>query len=242
MVRQIVTSAAYRQSSFERPELQRVDPGNRLLGRQSRWRIEAEFIRDQALAASGLLVRQIGGDSVRPYQQAGYYAYLNFPKRTYVASTGDDQYRRGVYTHWQRTFLHPTLLAFDAPSREECTAERPRSNTPLAALALLNDPSFVEAARVFAESLLAGSGDDQTRMVSAWRQALSRHPEPRELELLERLLDNQRRIYAADPQSALKLLGIGQHPRDERVDPSELAAWAAVTRAILNLNEAVTRN
>src|SRR5205823_245961 len=140
-----------------------IDPTNRLLARQSPRRLEAEFVRDNALAIAGLLDPEVGGPSARPYQPAGYYVNLNFPVRDYVAHRDERQYRRGVYTHWQRTFLHPMLANFDAPSREECWADRAVSNTPQQALTLLNDPSFVEAARVFAERLLlnpAVNGDD----------------------------------------------------------------------------------
>ena len=151
LVKLIVMSNTYQQSSSVRDELLEHDPFNRLLARQSRFRLDAEMIRDNALAVSGLLVRNVGGRSAKPYQPAGLYRHLNFPARKYQHDTGADQYRRGLYTHWQRQFLHPAMKAFDAPSREECTAERPRSNTPLAALVLLNDPSYVEAARMFAQ-------------------------------------------------------------------------------------------
>ena len=127
------------------------DPDNRWLARQGRFRLDAEMVRDNALAVSGLLSPKIGGRSVKPYQPRGYWAHLNFPVREYENDHGENQYRRGLYTYWCRTFLHPSLLAFDAPTREECTAERTRSNTPLQALVLLNDPTYVEAARVFAE-------------------------------------------------------------------------------------------
>lgn len=138
MVKLMVMSATYRQTSVTPPDLRERDPGNRLYARQSRWRLEAEFIRDNALSVSGLLVNKLDGLSAKPYQPAGYYKHLNFPTRTYKPDTDENQYRRGVYTHWQRTFLHPSMLAFDAPSREECVAPRPVSNTPSAALALLN--------------------------------------------------------------------------------------------------------
>src|SRR5204863_4474616 len=134
--------------------------------------------RDSALSYSGLLVRTLGGPSARPYQPEGYYEYLNFPKRTYKHDTGPSQYRRGVYTHWQRQYLHPMLKAFDAPSREECTAQRPVSNTPLAALVLLNDPTFIEAARLLAQHTLADGGkSDADRVAFAFRQATSRRPD-----------------------------------------------------------------
>src|SRR5207249_140784 len=129
VVRLMVTSGTYRRTSRPTAGLRRRDPDNRLLGRQSAFRLDAELVRDNALAVSGLLSRKLGGPSVKPYQPAGYWTFLNFPRRTYVADRGPDQYRRGLYTYWQRTFLHPSLLAFDASTREECTVERPRSNT-----------------------------------------------------------------------------------------------------------------
>ncbi len=136
------------------------DPGNRWLARQNRFRLDAEVVRDNALAISGLLFTKIGGRSVKPYQPPGYWIFLNFPKRDYAADHGEDQYRRGLYTYWQRTFLHPSLLAFDASTREECVVERPRSNTPVQALVLLNDPSYVECARSLAARLIREGGSD----------------------------------------------------------------------------------
>ena len=154
LVTQIVTSGTYRQSSLVNHDKRERDPYNRLLSRQNRWRLDAEFVRDTALSIGGLLVRKVGGPSVKPYQPPGYWMHLKFPNRTWQHDTGESQYRRGLYTWWQRTFLHPSLLAFDAPTREECTAQRPRSNTPLQALVLLNDPTYVEAARKFAERIV----------------------------------------------------------------------------------------
>lgn len=243
MIRLIVTSKTYRQSSLESVELRQRDPANRLLARQSRFRIEAEFVRDMALSISGLLVEEVGGESVRPYQPVGYYAYLNFPKRKYTQSSGPDQYRRGVYTHWQRTFLHPMLLAFDAPSREECTAERTVSNTPLAALTLLNDPTMVEAARKFAERILhEGGATSDERLSWAWLQALSREPSADEAALLQALLKKHRTYFQTNHASAEKLLSIGLSPVGNDLETTELAAWTSVARTILNLNEAITRN
>ncbi|MCA9082387.1 MAG: DUF1553 domain-containing protein, partial [Planctomycetaceae bacterium] len=158
VIKNLLMTRAYRQSSVASPELLKQDPENRLYARQSRWRLDAEMIRDNALATSGLLVKTIGGESVKPYQPAGYWQHLNFPTRTWEHDKNENQYRRGLYVFWQRTFLHPSLLAFDAPSREECTAERPISNTPKAALTLLNDPSYVEAARYFAIRSLEQDG------------------------------------------------------------------------------------
>jgi hypothetical protein len=242
VVRLMVLSEAYRQSSAETVFSRERDPENRLFARQARYRMPAEMIRDQALAASGLLVRRLGGPSARPYQPADYYQYLNFPKRDYKADAGPSQYRRGLYTHWQRQFLQPMLKAFDAPSREECTAQRPVSNTPLQALALLNDPSFVEASRAFAGRVLGEARTDEQRLAFAWREALSRPVTPRERAVLTRLLERQREHYRANAADARKLLQVGQAAAPPGVDVAELAAWTAVARAILNLDEAVTRN
>jgi hypothetical protein len=241
-VRLLVTSRAYRQSSHASPELQQRDPDNRFLARQGRYRLPAEMVRDQALAASGLLVRGYGGASVRPYQPEDYYKHLNFPPRTYVPDCDERQWRRGVYVHWQRQYLHPTLKALDAPSREECTAQRPRSNTPLAALALLNDPSFVEAARALAQRILQEGGrTSPQRLELAFRLALSRPPDDREREVLSRLLETSAAHYALNAQAAQQLAGVGQAPLPENIDPLELAAWTAVARVLLNLSESMTR-
>jgi hypothetical protein len=222
--------------------LEAVDSENRLVARQSRFRLEAEQIRDNALAVSGLLVRRIGGEVARPYQPAKYYSALNFPEREYVASGGDDQFRRAVYVHWQRQFLHPWLLAFDAPTREECTASRPISSTPAAALALLNDPSFVEAARGLAGRILReATQDDEQRIRWAWRQVLGRDPKSEEVSLLLGLLQNHRGQFAAGPMAAEALVSIGISPRPDG-DAAELAAWTSVSRVLLNLNETITRN
>ncbi|MBL8223065.1 MAG: DUF1553 domain-containing protein, partial [Bryobacterales bacterium] len=158
LIRTIVTSHTYRQSSASNAVIDAKDPDNRLLARQSRYRVDAELVRDIALAASGLLSEKFGGPSVRPPQPEGYLAALNFPKREWSASKGDDLYRRGLYTRWQRTFLHPSLAAFDAPTREECTVTRVISNTPLQARVLLNDPVYVEASRVLAQRALTEGG------------------------------------------------------------------------------------
>jgi len=201
------------------------------------------MVRDNALAISGLLVRQIGGASVKPYQPANYYRHLNFPTRKYAHHTDRRQWRRGLYVHWQRQFLHPMLKAFDAPRREECTAQRAKSNTPLAALTLLNDPTFVEAARAFAARILSeGGSTTDERLGFAFRLAVSRTPDEFEMKVLSTLLAESRKAFSASKDSALKLVSTGQAPVDDRHPPSELAAWTSVARAILNLNETNTRN
>jgi hypothetical protein len=242
MVRMIVLSRTYRLSSQATAEQQERDSLNRLFAHQNTWRLPAEFIRDNALAVSGLLVDQLGGYESRPYQPEGYYAELNFPMRTYVADRDRQQYRRGVYMHWQRTYLHPMLRAFDAPTREECTTRRAQSNTPSGALVLLNDPSFIEAARALAARvLLEGGIDDAARIQWLWSEALSRPPEGYEVDVLQKLLTESRTRVAADPASADGILSVGLAPVPEGIDRAELAAWTTVTRALLNVGEAITR-
>jgi hypothetical protein len=243
MIRLMVTSSAYRQSSLPRPEVDKIDPDNRLVARQSRFRLEAEQIRDNALAVSGLLVKKLGGEIVKPYQPPKYYSALNFPERDYEESKGDDQFRRAVYIHWQRQFLHPALLAFDAPTREECTALRPISSTPTAALVLLNDPSFVEAARALAALVLAKApADDEKRIHWAWRQVVGRDATPAEAKVLATLLTSHRKQYSVDSKAAEAIVKVGISPQAKGVDVSELAAWTSVSRVLLNLNETITRN
>jgi hypothetical protein len=242
MARLMVMSRTYRQSSLATEELRTRDPFNRLLARQSRFRLPAEMIRDNALAVSDLLVPEVGGASVNPYQPEGYYAQLNFPKREYEADEGSDQYRRGVYTHWQRTFLHPMLVAFDAPSREECTAERPRSNTPLQALTLLNDPTYVEAARALAERVIEEGGrTPEARVRYAYQVALSREPDAEEMDWLTTLCRKHLEEYREDREAAEKLIKVGQKPVTDHHDPAELAAWTSVARVLLNLHETMVR-
>ena len=201
------------------------------------------MIRDNALAISGLLVKDIGGPSVRPYQPEGYYRHLNFPERTYQQDNDDGQWRRGVYVHWQRQFLHPMLKAFDAPSREECTAQRSRSNTPLAALTLLNDPTFIEAARAFAQRALdTDVQTDEERLSWAVQQAVTRHPTQAELTVLKQLLNENRTSFGKRSDDAELFLGVGLTVPRTKHTVRELAAWAAVCRAILNLAETNTRS
>ena len=199
-------------------------------------------MRDSALSVSKLLSPTIGGRSVKPYQPAGYWRHLNFPARKWAAGKGDDLYRRSLYTFVCRSFPHPAMVSFDAPSREECVAERPRSNIPQQALVLLNDPVFVEAARAFAERLLIESdGDDSVRITQAFRIALSRKPTESESKVLSGLLVSQRERYKADPDAAKKLVSTGSRPIPDKLDVSELAAWTTVSRAILNLYETTAR-
>ncbi len=231
-------SETYRQTSVASPELVAADPYNRECARQSPFRHEAEIIRDHALAVSGLLVMKIGGPSVKPYQPEGYWENLNFPARTYQNDSGDSQYRRGLYTWWQRSFLHPSMVAFDAPSREECTAERNRSNIPQQALVLLNDPTYVESARAFAARILtecqgdrrpafvglAGRPPARSRCGGGQARRRSRHQTPRRIPGRSR-----RRGRVAEGRVGAAT---------EKVDPAELAAWTHVARVLLNLHEA----
>jgi hypothetical protein len=242
MIRTIVTSATYRQTSVATPQLATADPYNRELARQSAFRVDAECVRDAALSVSGLLVRTIGGPSVKPYQPDGYWENLNFPVRTYPNDTGDKQYRRGLYTWWQRSFLHPSMLAFDAPSREECCAERNRSNIPQQALVLLNDPSYVEAARSLAARILKEcNGSPEERVAWAWRQVLQRLPRVEEMETVMPLLREHLAHYQASPAAADELLKTGLAAVPPGIDKAELAAWTHVARVLLNLHETITR-
>lgn len=243
LIKSIVMSQTYRQSSFVSRELREADPYNRWLARQGRFRLDAELVRDNALSISGLLVTKLGGKSAKPYQPPGYFAYLNFPTREWQNDSGENLYRRGLYTHWQRQYLHPSLLAFDAPNREECTADRARSNTPLQSLVLLNDPSYVEAARAFAELILRNGGSaPRDRLNFAFRRAVSRDMKPAEAEVLERLLQTHLDEYKLDANAANELLTVGAKPTPTDLDTSELAAWTSVARTILNLHETITRN
>jgi hypothetical protein len=244
LVRLIVSSHTYRQPSATRQEIAEKDPANRLLAEQSARRLDAEFVRDNALAVAGLLRDdRIGGPSVKPYQPEDYYVNLNFPQRDYQASSGDEQYRRGLYMHWQRTFMHPMLAGFDAPSREECTADRFQSNSPQQALTLLNDPSFVEAARGFAlrVSREKPGGTDAEKIRHALRLALSRDAKPGEVESLTGFITGQRLFYESNPEAAAAFSKDGLADSAGHQARAELAAWIQLCRVILNLHETITR-
>jgi hypothetical protein len=242
LVKLIVMSGTYRQSSETTDELRERDPENRWLARQGCFRLDAEMVRDNVLAVSGLLVDKVGGPSVKPYQPPGYWAYLNLPLREWQASPGGDRYRRSLYTHWQRQYLHPAMLAFDAPTREECTAERARSNTPLQSLVLMNDPEFVEAAVDLAERIVEhGAATTRERLNWAFRCALSRTPRESEAAVLVRLFESERENFRRRPSLADELLLIAGHPIPLGIDRAELAAWTSVCRTIFNLTETITR-
>ncbi len=250
MQRLLVTSATYRRSTRMTAESLELDPRNRLLARGPRFRLAAELIRDQALAASGLLVRRIGGRSVRPYQPAGLWKEVafdtsgaNLTAQVYEQGKGDDLHRRSLYTFWKRTSPPPTMLLFDAPDRERCVLSRGRTNTPLQALAVMNDPTFVEAARRLAERMLAE--DDETpqrRLRHGFRLVLGRVPTTDEARILADLLVAQIAGFAAEPERATALLKVGESRVDTSLDPGQLAAYTTVASVILNLDEALTRS
>lgn len=245
MTRLIVSSNTYRQSSQRNPDALAMDPYNRLVAYQNRLRFEAEQVRDNALATSGMLVSKIGGPSVYVYQPESYYddTYAGVGKKIiYMEDTGEKQYRRGLYTFWRRSFLQPSMLAFDAPTREECTAERVVSNIPQQALVLLNDPTYVEASRVLAKDLVR---DDtlsvEARVVEAYRRILARDPKDSELATVATLAQEHLDHFAGHEEDAIELLSVGQHERDPDLSASEVAAWTSVTRVLMNLHETITR-
>ena len=242
MIRLLVTSEAYRQSSIGAKDVVARDPFNREIARQSRWRLDAEFVRDNALRISGLLVQQVGGPSVKPYQPAGYWENLNFPTREWENDKGPNQWRRGLYTWWQRSYVHPAMLAFDASTREECAADRLRSNIPQQALVLLNDPEYVEAARAFAARMLKEGGANlEERLRWAWKEATSRAPKADEIALLVDLAKKHQAQFGTDVKTAEALLKVGLSPAPSEASPAEVAAHASAARALLNLHEVVTR-
>jgi Protein of unknown function (DUF1553)/Protein of unknown function (DUF1549)/Planctomycete cytochrome C/Concanavalin A-like lectin/glucanases superfamily len=245
MQRLIVMSATYRQSSHASREVVERDPENRLLARGPRFRLPAEVIRDNALAISGLLNDKIGGPSVYPYQPDGLWEEMAFGQgfsgQTYKAASGPDLYRRGMYTVWKRSVPPPSLTIFDAPDREKCTARRGITNTPLQALALLNDPTYVEAARGLAQrALRTGGKSDRERVDFAFKLATARTPDPEERSVLLDSLQEFRSSYRMDRPQAGKLLAIGETKADPKLDPRELAAWTTVASMILNLDETIT--
>jgi Protein of unknown function (DUF1553)/Protein of unknown function (DUF1549)/Planctomycete cytochrome C len=243
--RLIVTSATYRQSSHVSSLLAERDPENRLLARGTRFRLDAEGVRDTALAVSGLLVETIGGKSVKPYQPSGLWEAISYTSSNtahFVKDKGDALYRRTMYTFWKRTSPPPALITFDAPSREECTVRRGRTNTPLQALVLMNDEQYVEAARHLAARMMHEGGATPTdRIVFAFRLATSRTPSKEEIGVFTRLYEEQRAAYANNQEGAEKLIRVGDSAADTTIDARELAAWSLVANVILNLDETVTK-
>ena len=249
LIQMIVSSATYRQQSVATDEQLAVDPGNRLLGRGPRFRLPAEFIRDQALAVSGLLVPRVGGPSVHPYQPHGLWKEISHfgstpaTKQVFVQDHGEKLYRRSLYTIVKRTSPHPAMAAFDAPNREMCVVDRSQTNTPLQALVTLNDPQFAEAARVFASSILRDqtANDDRSRIKRAFERITSRQPESSELEMIAQLLDAERARFEKSPIDAERVVAVGEYPVAHDLDPIEQAAWTQVAVLLINLSEVLTR-
>ena len=255
LLRLIVTSRTFRQQSRYHGDLP-FDPTNRRLSRGPSYRLSAEMIRDQALAVSGLLRRRIGGPSVKPYQPPGLWKEVSYnATETYEADSGDGLWRRGIYTWIKRQAPPPSFLVFDGATREKCTIQRAVTNTPLQSLILLNDPVFVEAARVLATRVLSQKGDarksidqrasvtmttHEARLVELVFHVLSRKPDDHERQLLNGLLQRQRERFRKSSAEARALLSIGESPIDSSLDPLELAAWTVVAQAVLNLDEAIT--
>jgi hypothetical protein len=248
LVRQIVLSDTYRQSSVSTPAALERDPQNRLLARGPRFRLSAEFLRDASLKVSGLLVPRVGGPSVNPYtpgdlwREISHYGSTPATAQTFVQDHGEKLYRRSMYTYWKRTAPPPNMAAFDAPNREVCTVSRPNTTTPLQALVTLNDPQFVEAARAFAERVLARPGNDDAKLRWAFLAATSREPSREELAVMDNALRRERQRYVKNVAEAEKFLHVGESPRNQKLSAAEHAAWAQVTTLLLNLSEAVTRN
>jgi len=244
LLKLIVTSSAYQQSSRVTPELQQRDPDNRLLARGPRVRLDAEVIRDSALHAAGLLTHRLGGPSVFPYHPRGLWQEINNRpgySRTYQQDSGANLYRRSLYTFWKRTVPPPSMAAFDAPEREFCVVRRSRTNTPLQALVLLHDPQFVEAARHLGRRMMAGEGDVDRRLTYGFRICFARQPSAEERSALRELHAQQLARYRDDEAAALQLLSVGESPRDETLDPARHAAWTGVARSLMNLSEFVTK-
>ncbi len=242
LLRLMVTSATYRQSSRVTPERLQKDPRNRLLSRGPRFRLEAEMVRDQALAISGLLSRKVGGPSVFPVQPEGLWQAAFNGQRTWSTSKGDDRYRRGLYTFWRRTVPYPSMAAFDAPSREICTVKRTRTNTPLQAFVTLNDPVFVEAAQALARRIVReGGASVEDRVRYGLLLSLGRPPSSRQVEVLTGLFESERARYQSDAQKALALATEPLGPLPEGMDPAEMAAWTTVANVLLNLDGVLTK-
>jgi len=233
-------SATYRQSSKVTPELVEKDPENRLLSRGPRFRLPAEVIRDQALALSGLLTKKIGGPSVKPYQPPGLWNELS--GHTYQTDKGESLYRRSLYTYRRRTVAPPAMVTFDATDRETCTVRTTKTNTPLQALNLMNDVTYLEASRKIAERMMKEGGTTpRERIDYAFRLATARPPKPHESKVLLKTFQQLRDNYLKDPEAAVQLLSEGESARDKKLDSTELASYASIASLILNLDETVTK-
>ena len=243
--KKIVMSATYRQSSDADAAERENDPENQLLARGPSYRLSAEMIRDNALAASGLLVKKVGGPSVKPYQPAGLWeekGVFSHYLLTYQQDHGDELYRRSLYTFWRRTSPPPSMTVFDAGSRYVCTVERQTTNSPQQALVLLNDPQYVEASRALAERMLhEGGATPEERINFAFRLLTSRYAEEKELDILKRLYEEELKNYQRDRKGALALLSVGEHKWDTALDATTLAANSVVASVIMNHDEAYTK-
>ena len=247
MQRLIVTSAVYRQASKVSPELLEKDPDNKLLAHGPRFRLPAEMIRDNALFLSGLMTDKIGGPSVLPYQPKGLWEEMafggNFSRQKYEQSHGPDLYRRSLYTFVKRTVPYPGLNTFDAPDREKCTARRTVTNTPLQALVLMNDPTYLEAARVLAQRDMHEAGATEAdRVRYVFHLVDDREPSQQEFDILSKLYQKEHTHYLADKKAAEKLISVGESKPDPKLDPADLAAWMLVSSTVLNMDESVTKN
>ena len=245
LMKKMVMSATYRQSVSVDPKLAKIDPDNILLARGPQVRLQAELVRDHALAISGLLSDQIGGPSLKPYQPDGLWLQVasgNQPLKEYIQDHGEDLYRKSMYTFWKRSLPPPSMITFDASTREQCAVRRQSTSTPMQALVLLNDPQFTEASRLFAQRMLAEGGTSvEDRIRFAFRLATSRLPKDEEVKLLTDLLQIQKETFEESPEKALGLLKIGEYPVDENMNITELAAYTVVANAILNLTETIRK-
>jgi len=235
----IVMSATYKQSSHVSPELHRLDPENRLLARGARFRMSSLMLRDQALALSGLLVEKTGGPPVMPYQPPGVWSDLTLGKISYKQDHGDKLYRRSLYTFWRRS-VGPTML-FDTSARQVCTVRIARTNTPLHALTLMNETTYVESARVMAQRIMKQTPDASGRLKLAFRTATLRRPSPLELQTMQQILEKLHNRFKATPANAAALLKKGESPVDTSLDAVELAAYTTVMNLLLNLDEVITK-
>ena len=244
MMKLLVTSATYRQDSRLTPELLALDPDNRLLARGPRYRLSAEMIRDQALAVSGLLVEKLGGPSVKPYHPPGLYEQVvsGTGPSTYVQGHGEDLYRRSLYTYWKRSVPNPAMLIFDVPFRETCIVRRTRTTTPLQALNLLNDPTYIEGSRFLAQRMMREGGPaPESRIRHGFRLALGREPRSAELSVLVNGFRRMEYSFSSDRSGAESLLTVGEAKADPALDPVELAAYSTVASTLLNLDETITK-
>jgi hypothetical protein len=240
LLKQIVMSATYRQSSDCSPELRARDPENVLLARGASYRLPAEMLRDSALLASGLLVEKIGGPPVKPYQPEGLWEEKS--GASYDRDKGEGSHRRSLYTFWKRTSPPPAMMTFDAANREVCVVRRQTTTTPLQALVLLNDPQYVEAARALAEKLCQSDQDTlDERLIGAFRRLTSKSPTSRELEVLRAAYEEQLESFRSRPGDAEKLLAIGDAPRDASLDAPQVAALTVVVEMLMSHHRAATK-